>query len=173
MYNALPIAYSTFYPASTISSILQNILSSANTPQYDGNLLFFSFQCILESGDLLFFPAFWWHQVTSLETTISVNMFFGDGGENNYLTKVMKSDQWLAFKHWLLNIIEQNRETVQFQRVLENLPESIEAFLLKQWHEIPTKEQLETLVQVVMDYLEMEKLVNSLSLSHILPDLET
>ncbi len=85
-------------------------------------------------------------------------MFFGDGGENNYLTKVMESNQWLAFKHWLLNIIEQNRETVQFQRVLENLPDSIEAFLLKQWHEIPTKEQLETLVQVVMDYLEIEKL---------------
>ncbi len=37
----------------------------------------------------LYIPAFWWHQVTSVEQAISVNMFWGDAGTNTYLTKIM------------------------------------------------------------------------------------
>ena len=37
----------------------------------------------------LFIPAFWWHQVTSTEQAISVNIFWGDAGVNSYLSKVM------------------------------------------------------------------------------------
>ena len=70
----------------------------------------------------------------------------------------MTSDQWQAFQHWLLNIIEQNRSTQLFQKVLQHLPDSIAAFLLKQWHEIPSDEQLDTLVNVVMEYLDLEQL---------------
>lgn len=31
----------------------------------------------------------WWHQITSLETTISINIFWGNSGPNNFITKVM------------------------------------------------------------------------------------
>lgn len=32
--------------------------------------------CVLEAGDLLFLPSFWWHQVRSLELSISVNFWW-------------------------------------------------------------------------------------------------
>ena len=85
-------------------------------------------------------------------------MFFGDGGKNDYLTKIMTSCQWDAFQHWLLNIIEQNRETVQFKNVLQHLPRALEAFLLKQWHEVPSEDQLKILVDIVMRHLKLKEL---------------
>lgn len=33
-------------------------------------------QVILSPGDVLFMPKFWYHHVTSLSATVSVNMFF-------------------------------------------------------------------------------------------------
>ena len=38
----------------------------------------------LNSSDALYIPAFYWHQVTALDTGISVNMFYGNSGENDY-----------------------------------------------------------------------------------------
>ena len=38
--------------------------------------------CVLKPGETLFIPAFYWHQVTALDTGISANMFFGDAGEH-------------------------------------------------------------------------------------------
>ena len=107
---------------------------------------------------MLYFPAFWWHQVTSLETTISINIFFGNEGRNTYLTKIMNSPQYHSFKYWLINIIEQNRYHQQFTKVLQYLPESLSNFLLKQWHEIPDKGQLEAIVKIALDYLELDNL---------------
>eukprot|EP00794_Sanderia_malayensis_P014875 gene14875-16421_t len=85
-------------------------------------------------------------------------MFFGDSGDNRYLTKIMNSDQFPAFQHWLLNIIEQNRSTAQFQKVLQSLSQSVQGFLLKQWHEIPSREQLDALLQCIADYLELSEI---------------
>ena len=107
---------------------------------------------------MLYFPAFWWHQVTSTETTISINIFFGNDGRNNYLTKIMTGSQWDSFKYWLLNIIEQNRTKLQFQKVLQCLPESVTNFLLKQWHEIPSEEQIQTLVKVILEYCNVNEI---------------
>lgn len=107
---------------------------------------------------MLYFPAFWWHQVTSNELTISINIFFGNHGENLYLTKIMKSRQWDCFQYWLLNIVEQNRDKEQFSKVLQYLPESMSNFLLKQWHEVPTVEQLDRLVYLVLDYCKLSEL---------------
>lgn len=127
-------------------------------PQFKNVL---SYECFIESGEMLFFPAFWWHQVTSVETTISVNIFFGDEGTNSYISKVMKGPQWKSFEYWLLNIIEQNKDKESFKRVLNYLPLSIKNFLLKQWHEIPNDEQLKTLTHAVMDYLGLNELPNT------------
>jgi len=107
---------------------------------------------------MLYFPAFWWHQVTSIELTISINIFFGNHGENSYLTKIMNSPQWDCFQYWLLNIVEQNQGKEQFSKVLQYLPDSVSNFLLKQWHEIPTVEQLNRLVNLVLDYCNLLEL---------------
>lgn len=107
---------------------------------------------------MLFFPAFWWHQVTSTETTISLNIFFGDKGTNAYLTKIMNGNQWPCFKYWLLNIIEQNKGKEQFKKVLQYLPATIEAFLFKHWHEIPTEKQRDRLVETVLEYCGLKQL---------------
>ena len=131
---------------------------------YHLKFYFFIFQCILNSGDVLFFPAFWWHQVTTLEDTISMNTFFGNPGTNIYLSKVMSGPQWDCFQYWLLNIIEQNRHTDRFVRLLQYLPEVIETFLLKQWKEVPSPEQLQTLVDVVHTYCGIDTNVKCTSL---------
>ena len=44
--------------------------------------------CVLHPGEMLFIPAFYWHQVTALDTGISVNMFYGDSGENVFIDKL-------------------------------------------------------------------------------------
>merc|ERR1712150_355455 len=76
----------------------------------------------------------------------------GDAGDNNYLTKIMTGNQWEGLKYWLLNIIEQNMGMEQFRRVLQYLPRTLEQFLHKQWHEIPTQEQLDQLVFLVLEH---------------------
>jgi len=115
-------------------------------------------ECWLGAGEMLFFPAFWWHQVTSTQQTISINIFFGNHGNNEYLTRIMNGDQWQACKYWFLNIIQQNIGTKQFQSVLQHLPESLTYFLLKQWHEVPTEDQLNKLIRTVLDYCGLQDL---------------
>lgn len=114
------------------------------------------YECTVKEGEMLFFPAFWWHQVTSTKQTISINIFFGNDGDNSYLSKVMSGNQWESFKYWLLNIVEQNKNKSQFQMVLQHLEESLTNFLLKQWHEIPSEYQLDILVRTILDYCELE-----------------
>ncbi|XP_064629120.1 lysine-specific demethylase 8-like [Lineus longissimus] len=115
--------------------------------------------CVLSPGEMLFIPAFWWHQVTSLDVCISINMFFGDAGENIYLEKLMKPPFWPVFSYWLLNLVEQNRGHESFfQKMLSRLPDVLRNFLLKQWHEVPTDEQLDVLVATVKDYLKIDTL---------------
>ncbi|XP_041463000.1 bifunctional peptidase and arginyl-hydroxylase JMJD5-like [Lytechinus variegatus] len=115
-------------------------------------------QCTLNAGEMLFIPAFWWHQVTSLEMTISINFFYGDAGDNIYLTKIMEPMRWQAFSHWFLNIVEQNRPFESFQRVLENLPDSLRSFFLKTWHEKPSQDQQDRLVKLVLEHLNLDSI---------------
>ena len=119
---------------------------------------------------MLFFPAFWWHQVTSTEQTISINIFFGNNGDNTYLSRIMSGDQWEPFKYWLLNIVEQNQNKSQFQLVLQHIEESLTNFLLKQWHEIPSTSQLDTLVKTVLEYCNLDAIpVNNEKKRHAPP----
>ena len=68
--------------------------------------------------------------------------------------------RWKAFSHWLLNIIEQNRNCASFVKVLSRLSEALYHFLLNQWHEEATNEQLAFLVSHVMQYLNISELPN-------------
>lgn len=116
------------------------------------------FSCVLRGGEMLYIPAFWWHQVTSETEAVSVNVFFGDEGSNCFVSRHLTSPSWPAFKYWLLNIIEQNRPHDSFARTLERLPLCVENFLLKQFHEVATPEQLDFLLQTIMEHVGVTKL---------------
>ena len=90
--------------------------------------------CILGPGEMLYIPAFYWHQVTALDSGISANIFYGDSGDYNYIAKILNPPYKEQFLYWLLNIIEQNRHFDTFTKILSRLPECLAHFFLKQWH---------------------------------------
>eukprot|EP00052_Salpingoeca_macrocollata_P005126 m.45569 g.45569 ORF g.45569 m.45569 type:complete len:241 (-) comp14681_c0_seq2:132-854(-) len=114
------------------------------------------YECEVNAGEMLFIPAFYWHQVTTVVNTISVNYFFGDRDGRCYLAKIMEAPRLAVFTHWLLNIVEQNRSFKSFERTLQRLPEALQHFLLKQWHDTVAPDQLERLVRIVLDYLQLQ-----------------
>lgn len=119
--------------------------------------------CLLKEGDLLYFPAFWWHQVKSPELTISINAFFGDGGQNDFITKILKSKQRDALLYWVYNIIAQNLSFPSFPRVLVNLKDSLRNFLFKQWHESLDDSQINELNSNIISYFKFEERLNELN----------
>jgi hypothetical protein len=119
--------------------------------------------CLLKEGDLLYFPAFWWHQVKSPELTISINAFFGDGGQNDFITKILKSKQRDALLYWVYNIIAQNLSFPSFPRVLVNLKDSLRNFLFKQWHESLDDSQINELHSNIISYFKFEERLNELN----------
>eukprot|EP00465_Bigelowiella_longifila_P015813 CAMPEP_0185261842 /NCGR_PEP_ID=MMETSP1359-20130426/10153_1 /TAXON_ID=552665 /ORGANISM="Bigelowiella longifila, Strain CCMP242" /LENGTH=385 /DNA_ID=CAMNT_0027848605 /DNA_START=192 /DNA_END=1346 /DNA_ORIENTATION=+ len=115
-------------------------------PEFDESAMA---EVTVNAGEMLFIPAFFWHQVTTVRKTLSVNIFFGESGDSSYLGKIMRPPQWEAFSYWLLNILEQNAESINFGEIIREIPRVLEQFLMKQWHETPTEEQLARLVKVV------------------------
>lgn len=114
-------------------------------------------------------------QVTALDTGISLNMFYGDPGENVFISKMFREPYRQHFQYWFLNIVEQNREQQSFQKILSRLPEVCRHFFVKQWHEVPTEDQVmmnqiwrltslisllqvSILVTLVKDHLKIEEL---------------
>ena len=97
-------------------------------------------------------------QVSALDTGISLNMFYGDGGENSYVGKVLREPYRPHFIYWLLNIVEQNRNCDSFDRMLPRLPEVLWQFFMKQWHDRATDEQVQECVNVVLDHLGLAEL---------------
>jgi hypothetical protein len=120
------------------------------------------FYCLLKEGDCLYFPAFWWHQVKSSELTISVNVFFGDAGESNFVSKILQSTQKETFMYWIFNIIKQNMEYPSFQRVLLNLVPSLRNFLFKQWHETCTDSQMEYFYYRIVQHFNLTDKISEL-----------
>ena len=128
--------------------------------------------CVLSPGEMLFIPAFYWHQVrlylvsfflvinqvNALDTGISINMFYGDPGEHTFLDKLFHPPFQEHFYHWFLNILEQNRDAESFSKIVSRLPDVIPHFVLKQWHESPTKDQVDTLVALALDHLGISEL---------------
>ena len=113
---------------------------------------------ILYPGEMLFIPAFFWHQVSALDSGISLNMFYGDSGDNDYVAKILRPPYRTHFYHWILNIIEQNQSFDSFPRILSRLPEVIKHFMHKQWHDHPSEEQVEQVVEVIKDHLNLKEL---------------
>nr|XP_002129532.1 jmjC domain-containing protein 5 [Ciona intestinalis] len=113
------------------------------------------YSCTLQAGDLLLIPAFWWHQVTSLSDSVSMNAFFGESGEDRYITRIMEEPVWPSFKYWLLNIVEQNRPFASFERTLQRLPLCVENLLLKQFHEVAPQSHVNKLVETIKEYLNL------------------
>lgn len=114
--------------------------------------------CILHPGEMLFIPAFYWHQVTALDSGISCNMFYGDSGKHKFLSKILEPPYKSHFTYWLLNIIEQNRTCDSFPRLLARLPEALFHFFVKQWHEEADNEQLDRLVETIKSHCKIDSL---------------
>jgi len=114
--------------------------------------------CVLEPGEMLFIPAFFWHQVNALDTGISMNMFYGDPGENNFISKMFLPPYKEHFYYWFLNIIEQNKSHDVFPKILSRLPEVVKHFFLKQWHEIPNSDQVDKIVTLVKNHFKIDVL---------------
>lgn len=115
-------------------------------------------ECILEPGEMLFIPAFFWHQVKALDSGISANIFYGDAGENQYLGKILKAPYRPHFEYWLLNVIEQNRKCDSFDRILARLPEVLFNFFKKQFHDEATPQQIEQVISFIKTYLKLDAL---------------
>jgi len=114
--------------------------------------------CILQPGEMLFIPAFYWHQVTALDTGISLNTFYGDPGKEAFVSKLFRAPYKEHFFYWITNIVQQNREYQSFNKILSRLPEVIHNFFMKQWHEAPSKENVDKTVQIVKNHLGISTL---------------
>ena len=114
--------------------------------------------CILYPGEMLYIPAFYWHQVSALDNGISVNMFYGDKGDNTFMEKILNVPYFEHFQYWFLNIIQQNVKYDSFQRMLGRLPEVLFHFFLKQWHENPREDHVNKCVKMVLEYCQLTQL---------------
>lgn len=110
----------------------------------------------LGPGDLLFIPAFYWHQVSSTPHTISINTFYGDAGDTSFTKKIFEH-RWSAVMYWILNIIEQNRDMDSFSEVVANLDKSLAEFFFKQWHERASPELTQRIIDRILEYLGYSK----------------
>lgn len=73
------------------------------------------------------FLLFWLSRLTlvsAIESTISVNIFWGNEGPTEYLTKVLDTRR-ASFMYWVLNIIEQNSCLDSFPQLLPHLRRSL------------------------------------------------
>ncbi|TRY64207.1 hypothetical protein TCAL_11500 [Tigriopus californicus] len=114
--------------------------------------------CILYPGEMLFIPAFYWHQVSALDSGISLNMFYGDGGESQYVRKILRPPYRAHFEYWLLNVVEQNRSQPSFERILSRLPEVLAHFFMKQWHDTAESDLIQTCVEIIRQHCHIQEL---------------
>lgn len=110
------------------------------------------YNTLLRSGDCLYIPAFFWHQVNSTQMTISLNIFWGN---HNFLEKLVRNKAVkTSFEHWVLNIIEQNHPFSSFKRILANLEEQLVLFLYDQWKETISSEFAKQLTLLIVEHLK-------------------
>ena len=150
----------SLYP-NKLGSQGKTIQSQVNldNPDLEKYPLFATTECehtVLHPGDMLFIPAFYWHQVSALDSGVSCNIFYGNGGDNHYLEKVLQPPYREHFKYWLLNIIEQNRAYGEtFTKIVHRLPEVLRHFFLKQWHEVANDEQIKKVIEMIEENMAL------------------
>ena len=110
--------------------------------------------CVLHPGEMLFIPAFYWHQVSALDNGISLNTFYGDN--EGYIHKILKVPYVDHFQYWLCNIITQNLGCESFARMLPRIDEVLANFFVKQWHDKANPEELKQAVEIVKKHLNIE-----------------
>ena len=113
----------------------------------------------------------------ALDSGISCNIFYGNAGDNNYLGKVLKPPYRDHFKYWLLNILEQNRSYREtFPKIIHRLPEVLQHFFIKQWHEVASEEQIKRVIEMIGENIELPKIdphiINQNSKSKFPPPLK-
>lgn len=64
--------------------------------------------------------------------------------------------------YWLKNIIKQNMSCASFPRILVNLRYSLESFLMKQWHEVLTDQQMDYVYSTLVEHFALEDKINEL-----------
>lgn len=131
---------------------------------------------VIETGDILYIPAFYWHQITTDnnndQPTISLNSFWSTNSsthfnlfadkilnQNSQNNKILKNPDQLykIFKYWFCNILEQNRTFPTFNRLLARFDEVAYNFILKQWKEKIGEEHVKILSEICLEYFELEK----------------
>lgn len=72
-----PAEFYNLYPNSCFSQTphISKILIDSNTNNYPKLQKVKPIEIIISPGEMLFLPAYWWHQVYSIDTTISVNIW--------------------------------------------------------------------------------------------------
>ena len=96
--------------------------------------------------------------MTALDTGISINMFYGDPGQDAFISKMFRPPYREHFHYWFLNIVQQNREHQSWPKILARLPEVIRHFFIKLWHEVPRDSQVEELVELVLQHCGLSSL---------------
>jgi len=129
---------------------------ATNFPQFQPE---FVQETILGPGDCLFIPFGWWHQVTSLTPSISVNMFWGPSGEHEFLDRVLftQAERWQAFQYWFRNILTQNEKHENTHKWLARTSEVLSQFLYRQFKETATIKHLGLLEKEVLEFFGLKE----------------
>ncbi len=85
--------------------------------------------------------------------------FFGDAGQNVFISKMLRGPQRDAMLYWLFNVIAQNLHSTSFPRLLAHLRDSLRNFLFKQWHEALDSAQLDELYEVILSRFDLHEQV--------------
>ena len=158
------VSYSNFHDLQPhkLGSLGRTIQSGVDVDSLVGKTIVYKTK--LHSSDLLYIPAFYWHQVTTNEQTVSMNIFWGEHAQSEknlrgFAKRVLcagNNELFTAFSYWICNVIEQNREYTNFSRILSRIDQVVKHFLRKQWRETLEDSEVEVVVKVIKDYLELE-----------------
>jgi hypothetical protein len=95
------------------------------------------FYCLLEEGDALYLPPYWWHQVRSLEMCINVNYWWnrfdvGEGMGLELLTTEQLCYQIKAFvdKGFDIDQKDERGEPLLIKAIVNGYANAVEAFLI-------------------------------------------
>jgi tRNA wybutosine-synthesizing protein 5 len=93
------------------------------------------YECLLESGDILFIPALWFHNVIALDFSVAINVFwrhlddyFYDKKDlygNKDLNPALKSFEWTQKSLKELKTLPEPYRTFYIKRLIDTLKENL------------------------------------------------